>query len=95
MAYHIFITEPVHCQITDGIIGSSTRPLRWYVRGKVQDTNTYETKALADKLAARMTDESHGACFCTVVPAGMTPADLHRARNTVASRPMTDDEMPF
>lgn len=83
MASQIVRQYPIHCQITDGIIGS----------GYERQPNAYETEACARAIAARLHDECYNSCgddSFFVIP---YDGDVYYRDRVRALR--QDDDMPF
>jgi hypothetical protein len=85
--FQIWETQPVYCQITDGQIGSTSRPLPM----------VYRSEALARKLAARIETEHYENCgdgSFSVVPVGMTPSQ-YRSHLFPPAWKMDGEPFPF
>lgn len=89
--HRIYVTEPIHCPITDGQIGSRTTPLPM----------AYRSARLARKLADRMDradSESGGDAFYQAGPAD-PQAHFRRGRHNWIGRPWGEtgrhDACPF
>ena len=87
--YQIVEIRPTHCQITDGIIGSSAHPLPM----------TYRSEALAHKLAGRIAEAHYENCgdnSYVVVEAGKSPYQPRVDFSQWRSWPIdADTDFPF
>lgn len=88
--FQIVQGSPVHCPITDGIIGSKYRVLPM----------TYHVEAYAQALSGRMHHDNYEACgddWFYVIPAGEKPLNRIGRENRIFN-PVADasgDSIPF
>ena len=81
--FRIVRASPIHCGITDGIIGTSYRALPM----------TYNVEALARKLAGRMEQAHYDACGDDAFFVTKCGEPLHRPRPVPFETSL--DDMPF